>query len=342
MNREASSAEGITLVPWDTARYVRSVPSEEVALSRGFLRSAPQKWFPGVGAQWLPLAHTLGIELRLSEVKTVLAPPRGLAHGFGGTIDGEPMAIFLDEQSAKLITEASIPRSSPAASSVITEYFARRLLSSLASSWSGPESSVVRFDPHLKPYEMPCAGAIRLTLRVNDQLCTIWFALGSKFVSRLDNLWRRQMQSTARGDASSSELHVEVAQLGVPPSMLMDYVRSKTVIDLEIPLSDVVVIRQDGKALSAGKMCESNGMLVVEMLQGPAVSPIVPDGMTRLSIEMGTFTLPSSELAELGQPGAYIATGLQLSDKVQMVINNEKVADATLCVYEGRFAITVS
>lgn len=329
-------------MPWDTTRHVRSVSPGEVSLSRGFLRSAPQKWFPGIGAQWLPLAHTLGVELKLGDVKTALLTPHGLAHGFGGTIDGEPIGIFLDESSAKVMAEACAPRASSNGSSIIVEYMARRLLSSLALSWSGPESSVIRFDSHLNPHEIECGGAVRLVLRVNDQLCTIWFGLGPKFVSRLDSLWRRQMQSTAKGDASPSELRVEVAQLGVPPSMLMDYVRSKTVIDLEIPVSDVVILRQDGRALSAGKMCESSGKLVIEMLQGPAITPIVPDGMTRLSIEMGAFTLPSSELAELGQAGAYISTGLPLSDKVQMVINNEKVAEATLCVYEGRFAITVA
>ncbi len=46
-----------SLIAWDPFRYLRRMDNKEVELSRGFLRSRPEKWLPGFGAQWLPLAH---------------------------------------------------------------------------------------------------------------------------------------------------------------------------------------------------------------------------------------------------------------------------------------------
>ncbi len=343
MENKSTSSEGISFVRWDPNKYLRPIDSAEAHLSRGFLRCKPEKWFPGLATQWLPLAHSLGIELKVLEVKTILSLPTPLPFGFAATIDGEPMCLYLDEPSSRVLVDAVIPEASLGARGIGLEYLARRLITSLALSWSGSEGTVVKYDSGLNPRTIPCAGGIKITTKVNNELVTVWFGLGERMIERLDGLWRRQVQTSSKSSQeTASNIRIEVAQLGVPPSMLTDYIKPKTIIDLEIPLSDLVILRLEGKAWLPARMCNSDGMLALEILPGPASSPLVPSDMTRLSIEMGILPVTASELAELSQPGVVIETGFPLTHNAKMVVNNETIAEAELCVYEGRFAITVS
>ncbi len=67
----------------------------------------------------------------------------------------------------------------------------------------------------------------------------------------------------------------------------------------------------------------------------------MPEGTTRLSVELARINLAHNQRTELSQNGAIWNTGLELSNQVGLVINREEVGRAVLCSYEGRFAISV-
>lgn len=342
MTQESFRQEPPSVMPWDPKRSVRSFDPAEARFSRGFLRSRPERWFPAFAAQWLPLAHSLGAELRLIEVKPLLLAPRGLDHGFAGTVDDEPIGIFLDADSMRVIIDAVSPGGTPAAQSVVLEYLARRFLSSLAVAWSGAESSVVQFQSEVDPFEIPQHGAVKLTVMVNNNYCTVWVGLGRRLIERLDGLWRRQLHSNVRkGDSGGSLLRMEVAQLAVPPSTLTDYTKPGTVIDLETLVSDSITLRVDGKPWMPSRICDVGGKLGFEILPGPVSVPTLPEGTTRLSIEFAEIPFDANSLAELGQVGAVWQTAIDLGNQIVLTINGEPIARGTLCVYEGRFAISV-
>jgi len=335
-------SETVALVPWDPNKYVAQVEPAAARLSRGFLRCRPEKWFPGFGASWLPLAHSLGIEIKMIEVKPVMAAPRGLESGFAASVDDEPVSLYIDGESSRVLTEMVCPGAVENAKRVIEEYFARRLLTTLEMSWSGPESSVVRFNTEINPDELRQLGAVKLTVSLNGANCVIWILLGKLLVERLDGLWRRQVQASARQDGEGVELHLEIAQLAVPPSMLSDYVKSGTVIDLEVMMSDAITLSSHGKAWLPARLCNIGSQLGFEVRPGPVAPATLPDGTTRLSIEFGRIGLNAAQLSEVAQVGAVWETGLPLGEQVQIVINGEVVGSATLCTYEGRFAISVA
>lgn len=328
-------------VCWDPARFVRSFDIQEARYSRGFLRCRPERWFPAFGAQWLPLAHSLGAELRLVEVKPLLVMPRGLDAAFAGSVDGEPIAVLFDADSSRAMLEAVVPGSSRSGSDVVLEYIARRLLGTLALSWSGPESSRVQFHPEMNPFEAVPAGGVKCTFIVNNAYATLWIALGRQLLDRLDGLWRRQVQSVARRVESEVLARIEVAQLAVPPSMLGDYTRPGAIIDLEIQASDSAVIRSDGRAWLPARIVAVDKFLGFEVTQGPIVPAQLPEGTTRLSIEFGTVTLDAQSAAEIAQVGAVWQSTIPLSSEVNLVVNGERVGGGTLCVYEGRFAVRI-
>jgi hypothetical protein len=51
--------------------------------------------------------------------------------------------------------------------------------------------------------------------------------------------------------------------------------------------------------------------------------------------------LDGLQIAELSQPGAVLVTDTPVSERVSVTINQEKVGEGRLCVYEGRFALEV-
>lgn len=341
MNQDRSRDEGGALIPWDPKRFVRKFDSSEVKFSRGFLRSRPEKWFPAFATQWLPLAHSLGVEIRLVEVKPVLVMPKGLEAGFAGRVDDEPIGMFLDSESTKVVLDALCPGAVPHARDIVLEYLARRFLSSLALSWSGPESSTVQFDQEMNPFDVPETGTVKLTALVNNNHCTVWIALGRRLVERLDGLWRRQVHSSSKLNEKEMSLHIEVAQLAVPPSMLVDYMKSGATIDLEVLLTDTVTLKLGNRPWLPARLCDVSGKLGFEIISGPISTPALPDGTTRLSIEFPKLTLDSLTVSEIGQVGAIWECPTALENRVDMVINGERVAGATLCTYEGRFAVSV-
>jgi len=333
--------QGVMLTPWEPQRVIRKIDPQEVRYSRGFARSRPEKWFPGFAAHWLPLAHSLGVELKVTEVRPVISVPRNFSAGFAGTVDDEPVAVFTDDESLETILEAVSPGIAQKATDVVAEYMARRFLGSLAISWSGPEGSVVRFNTEIKPEEVSVAGAVKLSISLNGTQASVWLMMGRLLVDRLDGLWRRQVRSTAKIPPNSVDLRLEIAQLAVPPSTLADYMRSGSIIDLEVPASDVITLRHTNKGWLPARLCSVNGHLGFEIIAGPVPSQTLPEGTTRLSIELGYVQFDGSLLAEMAQVGALWDTGMPLTDRVSLSISNEKVSEATLCVYEGRFAMSV-
>lgn len=343
MSYDSSESDEVTLSPWDPRQVLRRWPQMEVKYSRGFMRSHPEKWFPALATHWLPLAHSLGVEMRVTEVKPVLQLPANFDVAFGGTVDGETLGMFCDLNSKAVLLSCVVPSALPAASEIVMEYLARRFLGSLAMSWTGPESSVVQFDTEVDPRSADYCAGVRLSGNANGNPFTVWVGLGKVLVDRLDGLWRRQIQSSARTtDNQAAAVWIEIGQLAVPPTMLGDYLRSGTVIDLEAAVGDQVTLRQGSKAWMGARIANADGMFGIETLPGPVQAPILPEGTTRLAICLGSITLDAGGLAELSQPGAMYVTNISTTDLVQLVINNEVVGQATLCSYQGRFAITVS
>jgi flagellar motor switch/type III secretory pathway protein FliN len=340
--RQEGTQDGeVALTLWSPERALRSVDPAVVRYSKGFLRCRPEKWFPGCAMQWLPLAHSLGIELKLVEAKTMIDAPRGLEVNFAGTIDSEPIGLAMELDGAEILLEAIVPGAKSAARKTVLEYMARRFLASLAISWSGPESTVVQFEPDLGADKIGEAGAVKLVAALNGNQVVFWILLGKGVVDKLDGLWRRQLQSTSKQNSGPMDAHLELAHLTVPPSMLSDYLKSGTTVDLEIPVGDAVVLVSNGQPWMPARLCRVDGAFAVETVAGPMPSFGLPSGTTRLSIELGRLHWDGSVAREMAQAGAIYDTGLKLQDRVQMVVNGEKVGDARLHSYQGRFVVSV-
>lgn len=336
-------ADNAGMTPWDPRAQLRQVDPQLARYSRGFLKTRPERWFPGFASLWLPLTHSFGAEVRVLEVKPQLSWPSEGAYTFVATVDDEPLLTRIERDSARVLLEALLPGTGFRAAEVFLEYLARRLLSTIGASWTGPQSSTIRFEPEMSPADVRSMGAVRFQIQINGQACVVWLILGKFLVDKLDTLWKRQQQAGQRGGATDGGLvSVELGQLAVPPNMLVDYTRSGALIDLEVPVSDLVSIRlPDNNRLSC-RLVAVGDCFGLEAIAGQATNTPLPSGTTRLVVELPAVSLDASQISDLATAGALVETGVPLAAVVRMTMNGQVVKEASLCTYEGRFAVSVA
>lgn len=341
MTPETSSNDTGRLDTWDPDKQLRSVSALEARFSRGFLQSLPAKWFPGLPSHWLPLFHSLGLEFKVVEVKPTIDLPKDLSFGFSGKLDGDFFGVAVDEIARQATVDCVVPNAVQPYSNLVLEYLGRRLLGSLVASWSGPETSIFHFEKKLRGGASWGTGAVKLGLQIKGSRLDIWILLGQSVIEKLDTLWRRQIHSVVKPATDGREVRLEIARVAVSPANLSDYTTPGTVVDLEIPLSDMCNLTSAGRVLQSAKMCIVEGHLGIEIVPGPVRARTLPEGKHLVSVELGKVQFDTPTFAEMSQAGAIWKTDILSNDKVDLVSNSEVLAKGKLCCYQGRFAVTV-
>lgn len=327
---------------FDWRRVLRSMDPLEARYANGFLRCHPEKWFPGIGARWSPVLSAVGADLRVGEIKPTLVLPDSQALCFKAIFGGETGIVAIDPNSARLIAQEIAPGiTKPKEMSVVLEYIVQRFLAIVGMCQAGTDVAAVEIDGRCGSSDARLVGSIKMSFSLNSSPVSVLIGVGEKVADMMDGLWRRQLHSSARTSHQQGTLRVEVAQLGVPPQMLTEYLSKGTVIDLEVPVSDAVTLRLGHKAFMPARLVEVEGRLGCQVVQGSLTNLAVPDGTSRLSIELASVTADPARLTELGQVGSVLVLDMAPGQQVSIVINQEKVAGAKLCVYQGRFAVEV-
>lgn len=325
---------------WDPRHALKKVGAQDAALSCGFLRCRPEKWFPGFVNFWAPALHALGIEARLTDVRPLLPNSMEGLRTFIGEVAGEEITLSFEPTSLRALSEELVPGAADRAEALVLEYFVRRFFSSLSRSWSGGEEMAISFKSGAAQTGKTVA-CIKMNLLLNNRPVTALVGLGQGVVDTLDGLWRRQVQSLSKVSGGPASVRCEIAQLGIPPQMLGEYLAKGTVIDLEVPASEMIALKLGHRPWMPARMVDVGGVFGCEITPGALVVPPIAEGATKLSVELGHCALDGARIAELAQNGAVLVTNVPLSPRVHLVINEEKVADGRLCVYEGRFAVEV-
>jgi flagellar motor switch/type III secretory pathway protein FliN len=329
--------------PWISQQYIRSLDVREARLANGFLRCHPERWFPGFAERWAPLITVIGCELQVLEVKPTLVLPDESWEFFKGTIEGEGVLIAIEQHAASLIAEEVVPNVTPGLqSTLILDYLMQRCMATLGMTQTLSENAgSMIFHGRCTKSDVAAVAAVRFSLSLNASPCAVVVAMGQELVERMDRLWRRQVHLSARTQSDGGALRFEIAQLGVPPHVLSEYVSRGTIIDLEVPASDSVTLRTGNKVFMPARLVDIDGMLGCQTIQGTAPILTVPDGTSRMSIEISSVSVDHNTLAELAQVGSVFNTGRPVGSRVVLSINQDKVAEARLCVYQGRYAVEV-
>lgn len=353
-----STGDESALQSWDPYLHCRPVDSFEIKMSRGFLRSLPARWFPGLNSHWLPLFHSTGIEFKVSEVTPLLVPGIGVGpdylnslEGLGAwLIDDEPLALYSDTASKNILAQAFVPNSSRYGRKTVIEYLCRRIAVSLQASWSGLDNSQLSYDSEFAFDKFRPQAWIRVKALINNERAVFTFGLGRLLAEKLDGLWRRQIRPAGAGAdilagkqqrQGNYRVRFELARLSVAPQSLPAYLKAGSLIDLEIPQTTQVVMKIGEESWLSASLCCCQERFAFETIS--LIPPVlqVVEGATPLCIEFGSSSLDATICSELEQVGSLIETDLPVSDIVQLSIRGEKVGRARLVRFEGRFALSI-
>ncbi len=333
----------VGIQPWQPETELQSLVLNDVRLSRGFLRAEPMRWFPALGTHWRPFLLSLGIEESKCSFEVGLEFPSGLDRIIPTDVDGEIAVIGMDNQTQALLVGVVAAGMGNVASELVIEYLERRLLSSLTKCWGGPGPLVCSYISPDITESVEVIGVVSLNFEIAGKSGAVHFGLGPKLVERLDSAERER--TVKQGSAKYSEdiyaVSVEIAQLAVPPAMLIDYLRGGTVIDLELPVSEQVNLRLNGELWARGRLCHFNGRFAVEIVELEPEPLDHPASTTRVQVEVARVELTKEGLAEHGQLGVVLLTRTPIGGNASLIISGENVASAVIGQINGNFAVNV-
>lgn len=335
------------LAVWQPAQALTEPDSEEVRLCVGFLRADLSKFFGSFADDWLSLFHVLDVKVDNFEVQTVLEFPEDLERVMPIEVDGEAAVIGLDAATEKCLLDMVSKQYTDAGADIIIEYLERRFISTLCKSWSGSAPLNAVFIPQQNERSVEVVGVVKLFFKLANTKCVVCVGLGPRLLSLLDRCWRdyvvqSQKTQVSRMDAKK-ERHVsfQLAEIAVPPAMLIDYLKAGTLIDLEVPVSDAVTLRLDGRKWASGRLCQFKGKFAVQIVDFDIRQSNIPSGNTHIQIEIAGASLDERTLLEHSSPRVYILTEEVLSPTASLIIGGEKVAEATIVEVNSRFALNV-
>ena len=342
-----TSGNDVELSAWEPEHRLRQLSPEEARFSRGFLCADPLAWFANLPEQWVPLFHWLETEVSLDSLEFAFGFPEELARVSVVEFNSELGVLGMDQLAIEAISQRISPEVSGVAEDVLLEYVERRILSSLSKGWSGDESLQCFYLASRETSQVDLLGHVKLTVHVAGVPSAFWLGLGPRMVERVDSAWRRHLfeQQRAQGkDVLSDQMHsvsIELAELAVPPAMLIDYMRSGTVIDLEVPVGKDVVARLDEVPWISGELCHFHGNLALTVTESAVTQKNLPEGTTRVRVEIARAELDHEGIVEHQQEGAVLLTRIPINSNASLVISGENVASAVIHELDGRFALSV-
>lgn len=337
-------AHGIPL--WEPERRLAQISQEEVRFSRGFLRCNPVTFVEGFAECWLPLLLSLETEVSFAGCDASLGSPKETAFQSYALVDDELVTIGFCQSTVEVITAHILPNLGQQTNEVLLEYMARRFVGCLKRSLTAERLSALRFVSHLPRGADEPIACVSLRFSVGGRNCEVVLGVGNRVVEAIDAAWRAHItrQTITRGIQYSDQLHtvsIELAELAVEPAVLIDYVRSGTVIHLETPVSAPVLIRLNEVPWFWGVLTVFRGCFAVKVDTPADKQSSIDDSKTRVRVELARFQLDQEGVLENQQVGAILATRVAASATANLIIGGEQVARASINESDGLFSLTV-
>ena len=336
---------------WEPEHELRSFSLGDVRYSRGFLRADMTSWFERLPGDWVAFFRSVGSDVQLASVETGLEFPEGLDRIVAVEFDNEPGVIGMSSATEQLLSDVVCRDVDRRAAELVVEYLERRFLSTLVRCWSGMLPISCLYAANSGSEEVEVSGVVHLSLLIGGAPCDVWAGVGPKMLDRLDETWRDLLRTKAQQEhqePGSGEhlVSVQLAEISVRPEMLVDYLRTGTLIGLTLPVSSDVLLRLDGAPWAFGSLGQFSGgqsgnRFAVEIVQLTSEEPSPKDSATHLQVEIARVSLDGNEVLYHSQPGAVLLTKTLVGASAPLLISGEQVASAVLGQIEGQFALNV-
>lgn len=332
---------------WEPELALRRLSAVEARFSRGFSCADPLEWFSGMEKHWVPLFHFLESSIALKRCQLSFEMPPHIDRHTIIQVDGEPAVLGLTGIGMETVVRPLASRAGTVAEGLFIEYLERRLLTSVMKSWIGSAPPRCVFVSEQPATPIDVLGVVKVSLEIAQTPFDLYIGLGPRAVEKLDSLWRKRLIDERRRkgeDVLSDKVYhasIDLTELAVPPAMLIDYMRTGTLIDLEVPVSSLGLVRLDGRPWAEGEICQYNGSLAFVVRRTNLTPRAFPEGTTRVRIELGQVELDHEGVIEHHQPGAVMLTTTPVGANASLVISGENVASAVIYDINGNFALSV-
>jgi len=334
-------------VIWQPDVVLEALSSNDARYSRGFLTKAPLTFFSGLSELWLPLAQSLGCDVRLLSCEASFEAPSNISRLVSFEVKDERAFLAYREDSEFRLSNSAVPGIGESGSDVVLEYLERRLLSALSLSWRGTDELQCFYGRREEIAALDAVGFVHLRFSLDDAPFDLSVGLSRKVLDFLDHSARGDIVQEMRSQGEhvvSDQIHsvsVELAELAVPPAMLIDYIRADTIVDLESPSTIDVVIRVDDQLWAEGVLGRFEDSYAVTITSGSPTERSFPEGTTRVRVEVARTELDASGLATHLQSGAVLLCDTVVRPQASLIISGENVARAAIGTIGENFAIQV-
>ena len=337
------------LIDWDAGSQLTLLDLEDLEYGSGFLQIDLGQFFQGAFEHWMLLLHSLNVKVTDIRVETSLAFPANLSRIVSFEVSGEPSVLGMGEAGIEFFKTVLNKDFDDKAGDLLIEYFERRLLSAINSSWRGDSSLEANFVSHASESAVEVTGAVGLSFLANDKPIEIWFGLGPSAVSILDTSWKQIVREnnqnliTQYGLKESVKLSASLGELKVSPTMLIDYMRSGALIELDILQTNQVLLNVNDNPWASGELRSFEDRYAVTIAQTDQDAIADIEGETRVQLVFDEIQVELEKFLELSQPGSSLVFNKLIGSPIHFVIGGERVAQARLKTLDssGRFALEV-
>jgi len=241
------------------------------------------------------------------------------------------------------------------------EYFERRLVSTLNSSWQGEDSYIISYTEIFRDAGVEVQGAVRLSLEKDSKSFEIWFGLGPEAISAISELWRDELKKKWLSEKGSipkvdTSVSASLGFLSIKPSELIDYTRSGALISLDLEELSQVHLLSDSKPWGSGSLVRGKSGRYLEVKSFQSAESNLGPHETLVSLEISKIELSPGEMLEGSQEGAvltlndYANSDLLGEDesvdretlRVSLVVGGEELAIGDLLMLDGKPTVLIS
>lgn len=322
---------------WEPGAILETSPFSRVRYGKGFLQAQPVSWFESLTSYWVPLFVSLNATIEIRSVTPFLEFPSDLERVVPFEVDGDLAIIGWNRAALGGVTDAVVTGMSDIAGEIVVEYLERRLLWTLSRSWSGRKAIECSYLSDGFGDEVEIGGAIRIALTMRGTPGELWFGVGPKLLETLDGFSRKKAAEHLNTKSKSilpesGLLRVVLAELAVPPALLLDFLQPNAVIDLQTTSSAPVLVFLGDLLWATGTLTQYNGRFAVEIGEIDIDKRMYPESTTRLQIQIADVKMEGPALREHYQVGATLLTTTELHNHAELIVSGESIAEVLVGV----------
>lgn len=319
---------------WNPTDELPTVDNKIIKYGAGFLCSRPDKWFPGISSDWIPLFNSLNINTRVLSIKPGFDFP-DIDLAWNAVVNGEDLYFACNSLAAAYAASQFVPGVKGSGARIIEEYMVRRIIGSVINSWSGPALSGNGFKSEVNITNLQGLANIQLNLLVNEREISVYFFLGEKALKTIDGLWRRQTNSLSAKQMEIHSLELEFGRLAIDIARINETLVSGKIVELKTDKN--VFFSENHQIISTGRLYQSENKFVFQV---DTVS-YQPEGEIEVRIVFGTQQVDFQQYEKLTKEGSYIETAIELSHKVELKVAAETVGQGEVLKEGDKFLLRI-